>query len=174
MRTMMLALLAPGLMLAGQAVAQTTPSASASSGPVNRPTELDAEPRAALPGLERPRKVTTQAGVGRGAPVNGVLILYGNEKCPTNAAGDEIVVCERRSPEEQFRIPKEVRNFEVTPENRSWAARAQGVLSDGVGVNSIGSCSTVGAGGGSGCFAQRVRETRAVNEANAAENRRVP
>jgi len=48
------------------------------------------------------------------------------------------------------------------------------VLSDGVGVNSIGSCSTVGAGGGSGCFAQRVRETRAVNEANAAENRRVP
>ena len=51
----MLALLAPGLMLAGQAVAQTTPPASASSGPGNRPSGLEAEPRAALAGLERPR-----------------------------------------------------------------------------------------------------------------------
>ena len=41
--------------------------------------------------------------------------------------------------------------------------RATGTLNEGTGVNSIGSCSAVGAGGATGCFAQRVRENRAAN-----------
>jgi hypothetical protein len=129
----------------------------------------------ALPGIERPRSATApQQGIGRGAPVNGVLILYGNERCPTNADGDEIVICERRSPAEQYRVPKELREFVVTPENRSWAERAQGTLDTGVGVNGIGTCSTVGASGATGCFAQASRNNRATNRARAAEAARVP
>ena len=130
--------------------------------------------QAALPGAERPRPVQQQSGTGRGAPVNGVLVLYGNERCPTNNDGDEIVVCERRSAEEQFRVPKELRNFEVTPQNQSWAARAQGVMDTGSGVNTIGSCSTVGAGGAAGCFAQQARAARAERKARQADERAIP
>ena len=130
--------------------------------------------RPALPGIERPRPAAQQASVGRGAPVNGVLVLYGNERCPTNNDGDEIVVCERRSAEEQFRVPKELRNFEITPENQSWAARAQGSLDTGVGVNGTGSCSAVGPGGQTGCFAQAARANRAVNKARRQEEASIP
>ena len=130
--------------------------------------------QAALPGAERPRPVQQQSGTGRGAPVNGVLVLYGNERCPTNNDGDEIVVCERRSAEEQFRVPKELSNFEITPQNQSWAARAQGVMDTGSGVNTIGSCSTVGAGGATGCFAQQARAARAERKARQADERAIP
>ena len=108
------------------------------------------------------------------APVNGVLILYGNERCPTNNDGAEIVVCERRSAQEQFRVPKELREFQVTPQNQSWAARAQGVLDTGVSVSSTGSCSVVGASGQSGCFAQAARAARAERQQQKAEEARIP
>ncbi|HEX8486186.1 MAG TPA: hypothetical protein VF643_12470, partial [Sphingomonas sp.] len=94
--------------------------------------------------------------------------LYGNERCPTDNNGNEIVVCEQRSAEEQFRVPKELREFQVTPQNEAWAARAQGTLDAGVGTNSIGSCSTVGAGGQTGCFAQQARAARKANTAAKA------
>lgn len=155
------------LVLAGPAAAQqATP-------PAVRPAPQVA-PKAALPGAERPRPVAQQESVGRGAPVNGVLVLYGNERCPTNADGDEIVICERRSAEEQFRVPKELRNFEVTPQNQSWAARAQETLDAGTGVNGIGSCSPVGPGGQSGCFAQAVRANRAERAARAVAEAEQP
>ncbi len=128
----------------------------------------------ALPGAERPRPVQQQGGVGRGAPVNGVLILYGNERCPTNASGEEIVVCEYRDAKEQYRVPKELRNLEITPENRSWAVRAQDTLNAGVGVNGIGSCSPVGPGGATGCFGQAARANRAINKARKEEEARFP
>ena len=107
-------------------------------------------------------------------PINGVLVLYGNERCPTNSDGQEIVVCERRSAREQYRVPKELREFQVTPQNESWAARAQGTLDAGVGANSTGSCSTVGAGGQTGCFLQSARAARKENQARKAEEARVP
>jgi hypothetical protein len=153
------------------AVIIATPLAAQTTAPAA--TKVSAQ--AALPGVERPRaQPQQQTGTGRGAPVNGVLVLYGNERCPTNSDGDEIVVCERRSAEEQFRVPKELRNFEVTPQNQSWAARAQGVMDTGSGVNTIGSCSTVGAGGATGCFAQQARAARAERKARAAEERQIP
>lgn len=116
-----------------------------------------------------PRMARTSAveGVSKSAPVNGVLVLYGNERCPTNSDGAEIVVCVRRSAEEQFRIPKELRNFEITPENASWAVKEQS--NRDVGIVGIGTCTNVGAGGSTGCFAQNARRAKADNRARAKE-----
>jgi hypothetical protein len=114
----------------------------------------------AMPGASRPQPAQGEAEVSRNAPVNGVLVLYGNERCPTNKAGAEVTVCVRRGAEEQFRIPKELRNFQVTPENQAWAARESATLAEGSGANSIGSCSVVGPGGQSGCFVQNARRAK--------------
>jgi len=131
-------------------------------------------PQPALPGARKPIIVSTPGEVAKRAPVNGVLVLYGNERCPTNTDGQEIVICERRSAREQYRVPKELREFAVTPQNESWAARAQGTLDAGVGANSIGSCSTVGPGGQTGCFVQNARAARKENQARKTEEARVP
>jgi len=84
------------------------------------------------------------------------------------------VVCVRRSAAEQFRVPKELRELEVTPENASWAAKAQATLNSGVGPSSVGSCSAIGPGGQSGCFAQSVRADRAENRARSDAQARLP
>jgi hypothetical protein len=128
----------------------------------------------ALPGAAKPVIISTPGEVAKRAPVNGVLVLYGNERCPTNNDGDEIVICERRSAREQYRVPKELREFQVTPQNESWAARVQGTLDVGVGANSTGSCSTVGAGGQTGCFLQNARAARKENQTRKVEEARVP
>ena len=122
----------------------------------------------------KPRTIDAPGEVAKGAPVNGVLVLYGNQRCPTDGEGNEVVVCSRRSAAEQFRVPKELRELQITPENEAWAVRSGGALAAGVGVSSVGSCSAVGPGGQSGCFGQRVREARAENGARAAAKRNEP
>lgn len=99
------------------------------------------------------------------------LVIYGTQKCPTDADGNEIVVCVRRKPGEQFRIPKELRELKVTPENESWASRA--AASDRVGASGIGSCSTVGAGGSTGCFAQAGRTYKREKQEAKADQRAI-
>ncbi len=99
------------------------------------------------------------------------LVIYGDQKCPTDASGNEIIVCERRSQEEQFRIPKELRELEITPQNEGWAARA--AANDDVGATGTGSCSNVGAGGSTGCFLQQSRNNKATNKARKADQRQV-
>jgi len=139
------------------------------AGPVAAQTVTSGAAIPAKPGAPAAKPASAPGEVSRSAPVNGVLTLFGNERCPTNAQGEEIVICVRRSAREQYRVPKELREFAVTPENESWAAKAQGTLGTGVGANSIGSCSTVGPGGATGCFGQRVREARRENKERAAE-----
>jgi hypothetical protein len=129
---------------------------------------------APLPGPQVRKPISVPGEISRSAPVNGVVVLYGNERCPTDPDGNEVVVCVRRSAQEQFRVPKELRDFQITPQNESWAARAQATTDTGVGVNSIGSCSVVGAGGQTGCFAQRVRESKREDAARDADAARVP
>lgn len=110
------------------------------------------------------------AGAGaaaQDAPVGGVLILYGEkDKCPTDADGNEIVVCQRRPAAEQFRIPKELRQGSIKPEYESWAVRQQSV-SD-VGRTGNGSCSQAGIGGASGCQAQLFEQYRREKQARKA------
>ncbi len=130
--------------------------------------------QAARPGAPAAKPAVAPGEVAKGAAINGVLVLYGNQRCPTDTSGNEIVVCERRSAAEQYRVPKELREFQVTPENAAWAAKAQATLNEGTGVNGIGSCSTVGAGGQSGCFLAQARADRAENKARKDAESRVP
>ena len=110
------------------------------------------------------------ATVSKNAPVNGVLVLYGNERCPTDANGNEIVVCTRRDAAEQFRVPKELRDFKVTPQNESWAVRAQGTLDTG--AVGIGSCSAVGPGGSLGCSRQQFKESKLTDKERDADEKK--
>jgi len=113
------------------------------------------------PGIAAPAKPSGPGVVSKNAPINGVLVLYGNERCPTDASGNEIVVCTRRDAAEQFRVPKELREFKVTPRNQAWALRAQGTLDTG--ASGIGSCSAIGPGGSVGCSQQQFRAAKQEN-----------
>ncbi len=130
--------------------------------------------QAALPGAPRQAKPLGPGIVSKAAPVNGVLTLYGNERCPTDNTGAEIVVCVRRNAAEQYRVPKELREFQVTPENESWAVKAQGGLASGVGIDSVNSCSAVGAAGAGGCLVAASRAAKREADAKKAADARIP
>ena len=93
------------------------------------------------------------------------VTLQGNEACP-KADGDEVVVCSRINPEEQFRIPKELRNTaEPAAKNQAWTNRV--AVADNASRVAAGlpdTCSAVGSGGQTGC-------ALAINRAWAAERR---
>ena len=100
-----------------------------------------------------------------------VLVIYGDDACPTNGDGDEIVVCARRPESERYRIPKELRPPSQSTENTSWAVRQQGM--DG-GATGTGSCSAVGAGGWTGCWAEQMRQAKRERQQDAKERRDRP
>lgn len=109
------------------------------------------------------------AGPAFAQQTDRVLVIFGNDKCPTNASGEEIVVCSRRPEGERFRIPKELRSpIIITPENQSWAAKANDTLNAG-GASGTGSCSAQGPGGWTGCWAQQMRDAKRQRQAAAAE-----
>ncbi len=106
----------------------------------------------------------------RAQQTDRVLILYGDDKCPTNASGEQIVVCSRRPESERYRIPKELRSpILITPENQSWAAKANDTLNAGA-ASGTGSCSAVGAGGWTGCWAQQMRNAKRQRQSDAVES----
>ena len=87
------------------------------------------------------------------------VIVYGNDPCPRGGEG-EVIICGRRPDNDRYRIPRELRD-EVSaddPESTSWAARAQSL--EYVGRTGIQSCSTVGPGGFTGCWAEMIRAAR--------------
>lgn len=85
------------------------------------------------------------------------IIVYGEDPCPASTA-DEIVVCARKSENERFRIPENLRGNPTDPARDSWVNRAERL--EYVGRTGIGSCSPAGSGGASGCFAQLMRQAR--------------
>lgn len=116
----------------------------------------------------------TAPAVAPAQQADRVLTIYGNDKCPTNSSGEEIVVCSRRPEAERFRIPKEFRQSPlIAPENQSWAQRAQGVLDAGARTGT-GSCSASGPGGWTGCWQQQMRAMRAEREQSSAADKGVP
>ncbi|OQW45445.1 MAG: hypothetical protein A4S16_13325 [Proteobacteria bacterium SG_bin6] len=120
-----------------------------------------------LPVTPRP---SASQGSTPDAPINGVTYLYGEQKCPVDANGNEVTVCVRLNASEQFRIPKNLREGSIKPEYEAWAARSRDVVDQGqVG---IGSCSAVGAGGIIGCANQQFVRARKENKERAAEQSR--
>ena len=87
------------------------------------------------------------------------LVVYGKDPCPRGQDGD-IVVCARRGENERYRIPEALREdgTQDDPESQSWAARAESL--EYVGRTGIQSCSTVGPGGFTGCWAEMMRAAR--------------
>ena len=86
------------------------------------------------------------------------LIVYGDDPCPAST-NDEITVCARKPENERFRIPEALRGNPNDPTNQAWAVRATELQY--VGRSGIGSCSTTGPGGATGCFNDIVRQARA-------------
>ena len=76
------------------------------------------------------------------------LIIYGDDPCP-QSKGDEIVVCARLEEADRYRIPKELRSVSNDVRKEAWAQRAKSY--EYVAATGIGSCSTAGIGGFTGC-----------------------
>lgn len=118
---------------------------------------------------EQSAQVQSQLQAESGQPPQRIrqVTLTGTESCPV-AAADEIVVCSRLDPNEQFRVPKALRRPpEVPAQNQSWVNRAATV--DQVGRVAGGlpnTCSTIGTGGQTGCAI-------AAGQAFAAERRQM-
>lgn len=113
------------------------------------------------------------AAQAQNAANNGVLLIYGQDKCPTNDNGEEIVVCQRLDEAERFRIPKTLRDAQGRPQtNESWAVRSQGALE--AGRSGTGSCSTVGVGGTTGCFVQQATAAKKETQARKKAEENLP
>lgn len=88
-----------------------------------------------------------------------VLIVFGNEACPRDT------ICVRKPESEKYRIPEELRRVEPSAQSNSWAERARSM--EYVGASGVNSCTPVGAGGWTGCYAQMVRQARDERRARA-------
>lgn len=101
----------------------------------------------------------TQAQTGQPPKRIRSVTLTGSEKCPASTSS-EVVVCNRLDPNDQYRVPKELRRPpEVPAKNQSWVNRAQSM--DEVGRTAGGlpdTCSAVGTGGQSGCSQMNARQ----------------
>ena len=93
------------------------------------------------------------------------LIVYGDDPCPPSTA-DVIVVCARRGEDDRYRIPEPLRGNSEVSDNQSWAANARAL--EYVGRTGIQSCSTVGPGGFTGCWAEMMRQAREDRQTNPA------
>lgn len=96
-------------------------------------------------------------------PREKLVIVYGNDACPKSEDKNEIIVCSRRPDEERYRIPPAVRNDIGKPGAGSRNALV-GQAPGGAG-GSIGSCTNIGPGGGTGCQQQMQDNYRAEKKA---------
>ena len=93
-------------------------------------------------------------------------IVYGDDPCTEGEDPEAITICVRYSEDERFRVPPNLRHNPNDPASQAWANRA--IELSYVGRTGTESCSTVGAGGFTGCFNQIVRQARA-ERANSAD-----
>jgi hypothetical protein len=99
------------------------------------------------------KQAADNAALAEGKTIS--MVVYGNDPCPTGKDG-EIVICAREPESERYRIPKRFRGKKEQPAvGNAWnnkvrstedASRTAAGLPD--------TCSAVGSGGQSGCFAK--------------------
>jgi len=110
------------------------------------------------PNLPKEEAPAAQAGSER---VN-LVIVYGDDPCP-QSQGSDIVVCARKGEEERYRIPEPLRGDPNQPSHQAWGERVRSM--EYVGRSGTESCSPVGGGGATGCFAQLARLAKAERQA---------
>ncbi|MFW2853388.1 hypothetical protein ACM61V_15925 [Sphingomonas sp. TX0543] len=84
------------------------------------------------------------------------LTVYGNDPCPPGTDSD-IAVCGREPQFERYRIPKNLRETKYHAPAQSWASRVR-ILDDASRMERPNSCSVVGAGGQTGCYAHALEQ----------------
>lgn len=104
-----------------------------------------------------------------------IIDVYGDEKCPASN-GQQIVVCHRHSKDEQFRIPKDLRDQEPAPQARGGNVNAVSAVNStgGTGTMQVGSCNTIGAGVNAGCDKQRNANWKAEKRAEKKAEDDIP
>ncbi|MDB5737040.1 MAG: hypothetical protein JWO65_708 [Sphingomonas bacterium] len=131
-----------------------------------------AVPVAARAETPPPAPAQTAANVPTNESKTISIVVYGSDPCPPSTNGD-IVVCARQPESERYRIPKRFRGKKQEPAaNNAWgnkvradedASRTAAGLPD--------TCSAVGSGGQSGCFAhfqsQMATQRRQQKQDNA-------
>ncbi|MET0372282.1 MAG: hypothetical protein ABW039_13015 [Sphingobium sp.] len=118
---------------------------------------------AVTPALAQPAEQAPPATPGS-ERVN-LVIVYGQDSCPPSQ-GDDIVVCARKGEEERYRIPEPLRGDPNQPSHQAWGERVKSM--EYVGKSGTESCTPVGGGGTTGCFAQLARMAKL--ERQAADN----
>ncbi|CAN5364896.1 hypothetical protein BH10PSE12_BH10PSE12_27840 [soil metagenome] len=94
-----------------------------------------------------------------------LVIVYGDDACPTSN-GEDIVVCARKEEQERYRIPEGLRGDPNAPANQAWGERAKSI--EYVGASGTNSCSPTGGGGFTGCFNKLAKMAKA--ERGQADN----
>ncbi|PZU09387.1 MAG: hypothetical protein DI606_13880 [Sphingobium sp.] len=116
---------------------------------------------ASVPALAQ-QPASTPAAADPGSEKVNIVIVYGDDACP-QSQGNDIVVCARKGEEERYRIPEPLRGDPNEPSKQAWGERVRSM--EYVGRSGTESCSPVGAGGATGCFAQLARLAKAERQA---------
>lgn len=90
------------------------------------------------------------------------LIVYGDDECPVSE-GDTITVCARKAEGERFRIPSILRQSSSV-QNEAWNSKV--LAYERVSKTGTTSCSTVGAGGWTGCSAKLINAAYAEKQSD--------
>lgn len=117
---------------------------------------LSLVPVLALAAFATPAFAQADAAGSGGERVNQVIV-YGDDPCPASA-GDEITVCARKPESERYRIPAPLRGIDQ-PQAEAWSNKV--LAYETVGKFGTNSCSSVGAGGFTGCTQQMIQRARA-------------
>ncbi|QGP79820.1 hypothetical protein [Sphingobium sp. CAP-1] len=123
---------------------------------------------ASVPALAQqgpPASVAPAASASDGSEKVNLVIVYGDDACP-QSQGNDLVVCARKDEKERYRIPEPLRGDPNQPSHQAWGERVRSM--EYVGRTGTESCSPVGGGGATGCFAELARLAKA--ERQAADN----